>query len=126
MVWPLTSIRACSGVISRRPADSPDDVVRTTVTVIGFPRLAGSERARAVALMALNTASSVFAVTSTPVVPRKFVSLYCVMPAPSKIRVKAPWRFGSTAPKDGPEPDAEAALSLAEGGSSMRGLFCLM
>ena len=99
--------------------------MRTTVIVIGVPRLAGSDRARAVALIALKTASSVFAVTRTPVVPRKFVSLYCVMPAPSKIREKAVWRLGSTLPNDGPVAEA-AAFWLAEGGSSMRGLFCLM
>ena len=64
--------------------------------VIGFPRLDGSDSARAAALRALKTCSSVLAVTSRPVFPRKFVSRYCVMPAPSKIFANADWRLAST------------------------------
>ena len=92
--------------------------------VTGAPRLEGSESARAAAFSALNTASSVFVVTSSRVLPRKFVSLYCVIPAPSKTLAKADWRLTSTAWNEGPSPSA-AGFSDWDG-RAMRGFFSRM
>jgi hypothetical protein len=83
-----------------------------------------NESARAAAFRALNTASSVFAVTSRRILPRKFVSLYCEMPAPSKTLVKADWRFASTAWNEGPSPSA--GFSDWPDGRDMRGFFSRM
>ena len=113
-----------------RLGETADDIERRLASVDRGVKVARGLMRRpvlivgAVALIALKTASSVFVVTRTPVLPRKFVSLYWVIPAPSKTWENAVWRLASTVPNEGPLASGPLRGPLA--GSSIRVLWLFM